>query len=339
MKNLFLLIVIFLLFSCAENEPKSIGHTVDTKYEFALVLHGGAGTIKKENMTDEEELAFRASIDSALEIGRVILEEQGGSALDAVQEVVIYLEDNPRFNAGRGAVFTSEGTNELDAAIMDGATGMAGALTGVTVLPNPIIGARKVMEASEHVMFSGEGANTFCIEQGMDTVHPSYFYTQFRWDALERARGNNKVELDHDDKKHGTVGVVALDKHGNIAAGTSTGGMTNKRYGRVGDSPIIGAGTFAMNATCGVSCTGHGEYFIRDAVAYAVSAQMEYGGKTLQEAADYIIHEVLKGKGGSGGLVALDRHGNIAMPFNTAGMYRGYVRGAEKFVGIYKDEN
>ena len=306
--------------------------------EYALVIHGGAGTILRENMTSEKEKEYTDALNAALDIGERIL-KAGGSSMDAVEQTIMYMEDSPLFNAGKGAVFTHDGKNELDASFMDGASRNAGAVGGVTTVKNPIRAARAVMEKSEHVMLVGKGAEAFAQEQGLDIVPPDYFFTQNRWDALQRTleaeNKQNGALLSNPDHKFGTVGCVALDNKGNIAAGTSTGGMTNKRYNRIGDAPIIGAGAYANNATCGVSCTGHGEYFIRYAVAYDVNALMDYKGLSLQDAAHHVIQEKLKAAGGSGGLIALDRNGKVAMPFNTPGMYRGYARPGEREVGIY----
>ncbi len=313
-----------------------------------IAIHGGAGTIRRGSMTPEQEQAYRAKLEEALRAGYAILEE-GGTSLDAVVAAITVLEDSPLFNAGKGAVFTSEGTNELDAAIMDGATLQAGAVAGVKRVKNPITLARAVMEHSPHVMMAGEGAEVFAEEQGIELVDPEYFFTQSRWDALQRAKARETTAdagkpddraiafLMH-DHKFGTVGAVALDKNGNLAAGTSTGGMTNKRWGRIGDAPIIGAGTYANNASCAVSATGHGEYFIRNVVAHDICARVEFGGQTLEEAAHYVVMEKLVQQRGEGGVIAIDRQGNIAMPFNSEGMYRGYIdRDGNMVVGIYKD--
>lgn len=299
-------------------------------HEIALVIHGGAGNINPENVNDSMKLVYEQKLQEALDIGYKILKE-GGSSLDAVEETVRFLEDCPLFNAGRGAVFTAEGTNELDASIMDGASGNAGAVAGVTTLRNPISAARLVMQESPHVMMAGDGAELFAISKGATEVSPEYFKTEARWNAWLR----KKEELD----KKGTVGAVAIDKKGNIAAATSTGGMSWKKYGRIGDSPVIGAGTYASNATCGVSCTGHGEYFIRNVVAYDVAARMKYSGASLQKAVDDIIHGVLKDQKANGGLIAIDRDANIVMEFNTAGMFRGYVKeNQEPQVFLFGDE-
>jgi beta-aspartyl-peptidase (threonine type) len=310
--------------------------------EYAIVIHGGAGTIRRSDLTPTQDSAYRAALNAALDIGEKIL-AQGGDAIDAVEQTIHYMEDSPLFNAGKGAVFTHEGRNEMDASIMRGGDRAAGAVGGVSNIKHPITAARAVMEQSPHVLLTGKGAEEFASEQDIETVEPEYFYTERRWQALQRALAREKqsqeaeVELDHDDRKRGTVGCVALDKAGNIVAGTSTGGMTNKRWNRLGDAPIIGAGTFADNATCGVSCTGHGEYFIRWAVAYDVGARMAYKGLSLAAAGEEVVNQVLVEAGGEGGLVALDRYGNIAMPFNTEGMYRGYAKPGERVVAIYKD--
>ena len=297
--------------------------------DFALVIHGGAGTILKENMTPELEKQYHAKLREALLAGYNVL-QSGGSSVDAVEAAIIPMEDSPLFNAGKGAVFTNAGWNEMDASFMDGATQNAGAVGGVRRVKNPIKAARAVLEKSKHVMLTGTGADAFAKSEGIELVDTSYFYTERRWKSLQNAKqkedGNSLILSEDDNYKYGTVGAAALDKNGNLAAGTSTGGMTNKRYGRIGDSPIIGAGTYANNATCAVSSTGHGEYFMRYMVAYDISARMEYAGATLTDAADFVVNEKLVEKGGSGGVIALDKYGNVAMPFNTAGMYRGYVK-------------
>lgn len=310
------------------------------KAEYAIAIHGGAGTILRENLSEEKEKEIRAVLNEALSIGEAIL-KKGGSSMDAVEQTIVHLENSPHFNAGKGAVFTNAGTNELDASFMDGKTQNAGAVGGVTVVKNPIKLARAVMEKSEHVMLSGEGANTFAKEIDLETVDPTYFYTEGRWESLQKAKnqeaGTSSRSFDNPDYKFGTVGCAALDKAGNLAAGTSTGGMTNKRYNRIGDSPIIGAGIYANNNSCAISCTGHGEYFIRYAVAYDISAMMEYKEMPFQEVADYVVKDKLKNNGGSGGVIGVDKHGNVAMPFNTAGMYRGYAKPGERVVKIYED--
>lgn len=334
-----------------------------------LVIHGGAGTITRANMTPEMEKAYTEALRAALQKGHAIL-KSGGTSLDAVEAVVRFMEDSPLFNAGKGAVFTHEGRNELDAAIMDGKTTKAGAVAGVTVVRNPITAARAVMEKSEHVLLTGTGAEQFARDKGLDIVDPSYFYTEARQLQLKKAleqdraagtpdqlsapttpaapaktktktkpgkpQGYAEPPIFTEGRKYGTVGAVALDRYGNLAAATSTGGMTNKRYGRVGDAPIIGAGTYADNASCAVSCTGWGEYFIRSSVAHDVAARMQYLKVPLAEAAQGAIEKVGV-MGGDGGLIALDARGNFAMPFNSAGMYRGVIKAnGEVEVLIYK---
>ena len=309
--------------------------------DFGIVIHGGAGTILRENLTEELEGRYHDALRTALEAGYEVL-EAGGSAMDAVVAAVVILEDEPLFNAGRGSVFTSEGTNELDAAVMDGRDLDAGAVAGVTTLRNPILLARLVMEESPHVLFTGEGAETFADQFDLERVEPDWFYTQERWDALERAREREEFTLGwhlEEDRMIGTVGAVARDRNGNLAAATSTGGMTNKRFGRVGDVPIIGAGTYASNASCAISATGHGEYFIRNVVAREICARMEHRGESLQEAADAVVMEQLLGHGGTGGVVGIDRDGHITMTLNTPGMYRGhFLAGSDPFTAIYGDE-
>src|SRR6476660_8500420 len=310
---------------------------METK-KIGLAIHGGAGTIERSKITPEKEREYRAGLERALTAGYEIL-KRGGSSLDATEAAVRVLEDDPHFNAGRGSVFTSAGTNEMDAAIMDGRTLAAGAVAVLKHVKNPISLARLVMEKSGHVMIDGEGAEAFAKENGIKLVDQKYFFTQERWDALQKIRAAEKKRtgsagkafIINDQDRHGTVGAVALDKNGNLAAATSTGGTTNKRPGRVGDSPIIGAGTYANNATCAVSATGDGEYFIRATVGRDVSALMEYRGMSLKDAAQAALDKVAK-LGGTGGLIAIDRQGDMALPFNTAGMYRGYVDPNGKFV-------
>lgn len=302
--------------------------------KFGIVVHGGAGTLKKASMTPEKEAAYREKLSEAIRAGHRILTD-GGSSLDAVEAAVRILEDSPLFNAAKGAVFTSEGANELDASIMDGSNLKAGAVASVKRIRNPITLARAVMEKSENVLLVGEGAEAFAKAQGIELVDPKYFFTKERWEELQKAKEREKKSKDApipaptDDQKHGTVGAVALDKHGNLAAATSTGGRTNKSFGRVGDSPIVGAGTYANNQTCAVSGTGHGEYFIRLAICYDISALMAYRGMTLAEAADLVVRDKLTKLGGTGGVVAIDKDANIAMPFNTSGMYRGWAIGPD----------
>jgi beta-aspartyl-peptidase (threonine type) len=312
-----------------------------------FVIHGGAGTILKSEMSAEREREYRAKLTEALTIGYDVL-KKGGPGLDAVEAAIRFMEDSPLFNAGKGAVFTNAGTNELDTSIMEGRTLKAGAAAGLKRVKNPILLARLVMEQSPHVMMTGEGAEAFAAQKGLELVDPKYFYTEERWQQLQRVKEaeknpppkQSKLEKGpqpFDEHKFGTVGAVALDRAGNLGAGTSTGGMTNKRFGRVGDSPIIGAGTYADNETCGVSCTGDGEYFIRASVAHEVSSRMRYAGESVGSAAASALEKARK-LGGTGGLIALDRRGNFAMPFNTSGMYRGVVGvDGRPRVSIYKD--
>lgn len=310
-----------------ESEEKSAGAKDPLPYKYALVLHGGAGSMNFENLPEPKQLVYKASLDSALQLGLDLL-AKGGTAIDAVVVVIRYLEDNPLYNAGRGAVFTSEGVNELDASIMSGADMNAGAVAGVRDVRHPISAARAVMEKSKHVMLSGQGASDFAREAGLEIVDPSWFHTDRRFNSLQKMKA---------DEKHGTVGCVALDQKGNLCAGTSTGGMTNKKYGRIGDSPIIGAGTYANNATCGVSGTGHGEFFIRWAVAHDISALMEYKGYGVETAAKEVIEKKLVKAGGNGGVICLDRFGRPAMITNTSGMFRAYGNSqGEKIVAIFK---
>ncbi|MFD0863316.1 isoaspartyl peptidase/L-asparaginase family protein [Sungkyunkwania multivorans] len=351
-KTLLLCSFLLLAMSCKQEKAttKDIAESsVKPNMEnFGIVIHGGAGTILRKNMTPEKEAAYKAKLEEAIKVGYDIL-KKGGSSLDAVEKTINVLEDSPLFNAGKGSVFTNEGKNELDASIMDGQTLNAGAVAGVTTVKNPINLARAVMERSEHVMFARKGAEQFAKEQGLELVAPEYFYTEERMKSLKRAQEREKVALDHDDQtafydpaikdsKFGTVGCAALDKNGNLAAGTSTGGMTNKRWGRVGDAPIIGAGTYANNASCAVSSTGWGEFYIRGVVAYDISAMMEYKGISLQEAAKEVIQKKQPELGGSGGIIAIDHNGNVAMEFNTAGMYRASMNSAgDLYVGIYQE--
>lgn len=348
--------VIFLLSICccltgfAQNKSETNGR-------YVLVIHGGAGTILRSQRTPELEQRYKVALEQALSVGQAIL-EKGGKALDAVEASVRVLEDNPLFNAGKGAVFTHDGRNELDAAIMDGRTLAAGSVAGVTIIRNPITAARAVMEKSEHVLLSGKGAEQFAKEQGLECVDPSYFYTPERWRSLQRAlerdsvkqlkqvamfnKGADELELIKKDR-YGTVGAVALDMQGNLAAATSTGGMNNKKWGRIGDAPIIGAGTYANNATAAISCTGWGEYYIRLVMAKTICDQLEYANRTLQEATQEMVMEKLPKLGGDGGLIAVDKNGNIAMPFCTEGMYRGFVKRenanapVKKAVAMFKD--
>ena len=312
---------------------------------FAIAIHGGAGTITRASMTPVREAAYRAALVEALEAGRKVLAADGTS-LDAVVAAVKVMEDSPLFNAGRGAVFTHEGANEMDASIMDGNGRRAGAVAGVTIVRNPIEAARAVMDKSRHVLMAGRGAEQFASEQGLALVDPKYFWTQERWDQLQRAKERDRLPLDHDapaktsaleeDEKYGTVGAVALDRAGNLAAATSTGGLTNKRFGRVGDSPIVGAGTWAENDSVAVSATGTGEMFIRGVAAYDIAARVKYAKATPQQAADAALEQV-KSIGGRGGVIVLDRTGQAVFSFNTEGMYRGLAKGdAKPEVQIYR---
>ena len=296
-----------------------------------LVIHGGAGTISRDLMTPEKEAAYRAGLSDALLAGYKVL-NSGGTSMDAVEAAICVLEDNPLFNAGRGSVFTNDGHNEMDASIMDGKTHMAGAVASVRGIKNPIKAARAVMEKTSHVMLVGKGAEQFAHEQGLEFEDSAYFATPQRWEELEKTKEEEKEKgpqgsLAFPHTHLGTVGAVALDRSGNLAAATSTGGLTNKRWGRVGDSPIIGAGTYADNATCAVSCTGRGEVFIQGSTAHEMSVLMKYRGMTVQAAAKHVVNEELPELGGkdTGGLIAMDHQGRFAMEMNTAGMYRGYI--------------
>jgi len=303
---------------------------------YSLAIHGGAGTILRSAMSEEKEAAYRQALEQAITEGEAIL-SQGGSAVEAVEKAVQLLEDCDLFNAGRGAVFTHEGTHELDASIMCGHSLNAGAVAMVSGIKNPVSLARAIMDHSPYVFLCGAGAEQFAEEQQIERAPAEYFYSALRFQQLEEAREKQRVQLDHSDK-FGTVGAVALDEAGNLAAATSTGGLTNKQYGRVGDSPIIGAGTYANNNTCAVSCTGFGEYFIRGVAAYDVSCLMAYGKQSLQEASQRVIHQHQAALGGDGGLIAVDCLGNIALPFNSVGMYRGWVqKGKKKQVKIYRE--
>lgn len=292
--------------------------------EWAIVVHGGAGSLSGELTNPQMTKQYREALTEALQAGKKILQD-GGTALDAVEITIRIMEDNPLFNAGKGAVFTHDGRNELDASIMDGSNLAAGAVAAVTDIKNPISAARAVMTKSPHVLLSGAGASEFAREQGLEIVTPDYFFTKERWDKHQEILKK---------EKYGTVGCCALDRNGNLAAGTSTGGMDNKRYNRIGDTPIIGAGTYANNATCAVSATGHGEYFIRWTVAHDISALMEYKGLSLEEAAELVVNGKLLKAGGSGGIIGVDRKGNVAMTFNSAGMMRAFAT-ADGKEGVY----
>ena len=344
-KTFFLIALSSLILNCTNAKESSKPQKTN---EFAIIIHGGAGTILKKNMTPEKEAAYKAKLKEAITVGHNIL-KNGGTSLDAVEKTIHIMENSPLFNAGKGAVFTHNETNEMDASIMNGNNLNAGAVAGVTDVKNPISAARKVMTNSNHVLLSGKGASIFAKEQELEIVEPNYFFTEKRFKSLQKIKEKEKTALDHDtksafydpeikDSKYGTVGCVALDKKGNITAGTSTGGMTNKRWNRIGDSPIIGSGTYANNKTCGGSSTGWGEYFIRAQVAYDISAQMEYQNKSLKEATKDVIQNKLTKLGGTGGVVALDKNGNMSFEFNTAGMYRASMNDkGELTIKIYKN--
>lgn len=323
-----LVLLILILYSCKAPADQAAGITADPEpFEYALVLHGGAGNMNFESVPEHYQELFKHALDSALQLGLDVLKE-GGKSIDAVEVVIRCLEDNPLFNAGKGSVFTSEGKNELDASIMTGQDLNAGAVAGVTDIKHPISAARAVMEKSPHVMMAGQGASVFAEKVGLEIVDPSYFYTKNRFESYQKAIAKDK---------NGTVGCVALDKAGNLCAGTSTGGMTNKKYGRIGDSPIIGAGTYANNATCGVSATGHGEYFIRWTVAHQISVLMQYKGYDVEAAAREVVENTLVDVGGDGGVICLDSFGRPAMITNTSGMFRAYGNSeGERIVAIFK---
>jgi L-asparaginase / beta-aspartyl-peptidase len=349
---------LLILGACAAPSPAPpVASPAPASPSFGMVVHGGAGTIERASLTPELEARYRAALEEALRAGHRILAD-GGSSLDAVVAAVRVLEDEPLFNAGRGAVFTSEGRNELDAAIMDGRTLQAGAIAGVTRVKNPITLARLVMDRSPHVFMIRDGAEAFAHEHNVEMVPESYFFTENRWNALRRAleaqgrpmpdrppgapaatTQDDGTAIDDDaGQKFGTVGAVALDRNGNLAAATSTGGMTAKRFGRVGDVPIIGGGTYA-NPQCAVSATGHGEFFIRNVVAYDICARKEYLGSSLQQAAHDVVMSRLVQQGGEGGVIAMDAQGNHTMPFNSPGMYRGYIDAAGRTtVAIFRDQ-
>jgi len=352
MKKGIIFLTIILLCACKDNNKQVAKTSVDINKEkssfknFGIVIHGGAGTIKRENLTPELETAYKDKLAEAINVGHTIL-KNGGTSVEAVEKTIHILENSPLFNAGKGAVFTNQETNELDASVMDGSTLKAGAVAGVQTIKNPISLAIEVMNNSPHVLLSGSGAEHFAKEKNLEIVDPDYFYTDKRYKSLQKKKKelektSNKTITSYDpminDSKFGTVGCAALDQQGNLAAGTSTGGMTNKKWNRIGDSPIIGAGTYANNATCAVSSTGHGEYFIRAVVAHDISAMMEYKEISLQEAAQEIIQNKLTKLGGSGGIIAIDHSGNIAMEFNTLGMYRATMNAnGELTIGIYKE--
>ena len=321
---IFLVLITF--FSCRTAQKDN---TISKeKVNWAIAVHGGAGNITPSNISEDDQARYKKELKAALQIGKKVL-SSGGSSLDAVEGVIRYLEDCPLFNAGKGAVFTHDGRNELDAAIMDGRDLNAGTIAGVGDIKNPVSVARMVMEQSPHVMMVGKGASKFAKEHGAEIVDSSYFFTEKRWKSLQKALEKSG--------KMGTVGCVALDEHGNLAAATSTGGMTNKMYGRVGDVPIIGAGTYANNKTCALSATGHGEYFIRYTVTHDISALMEYKGMSLQKAAEKVINDKLEKVDGRGGVIGVDKNGNIALVMNTTEMFRAFARSTgEEGVAIFK---
>jgi beta-aspartyl-peptidase (threonine type) len=340
--RIFTLLAFFLvLMACspAPDQKNSITPPI------GIVIHGGAGTILRENMTPEKEAAYRETLAEAIQVGYTLL-KNGGSSQEAVEKTIHVMENSPLFNAGKGAVLTADETIELDASFMNGATLDAGAISGVKTVKHPISAAIKVMENSPHVMLSGQGADQFAREQGLEIVEPSYFFTERRINSLKRvkeAEGQTQSSVQASlylrNQRYGTVGCVALDAQGNLAAGTSTGGMTNKKWNRIGDAPIIGAGTYANNATCAISATGWGEYFIRSVVAHDISALMEYKGLSIQEASRIVIHEKVAALGGDGGIVGIDNRGNIAMEMNTPGMYRAHMDAEGTLtVKIYQDE-
>lgn len=303
--------------------------------KIVLAIHGGAGTILPSSMTPEKELAYNLALKNALKTGFEIL-NKGGYALDAVEKAVACLEDAPLFNAGRGSVFTHDGFHEMDASIMDGKTLLAGAVANIRGVKNPVLLSRAIMEKSEHVFLAGAGAEEFARSMNIQFETDEYFFVQHRFDQYKESLAEGKIKLDHSDKKFGTVGAVACDVNGNLAAATSTGGMTNKRFNRIGDSPVIGAGTYANNSTCAVSCTGHGEYFLRTVVAYDISCLMEYKGHSLAEACEIVVNKKLVNLGGEGGVIAVDSAGNFSLTFNSEGMYRGWMTQNEEVVKIYR---
>lgn len=341
-KNFVFPFLMMVMLGCAPSKKEKI----TTSETFGIVIHGGAGTLLRKNMTPEKEAAYREKLTEAIQVGYEIL-KNGGSSQEAVEKTIHVMEDSTLFNAGKGAVLTAEETIELDASFMNGETLDAGAIAGVRTIKHPISAAIKVMESSSHVMLSGQGADQFAAEQGLEIVAPEYFYTEQRKEALNRVKeaerkGGESASLEQEflkNQRYGTVGCAALDKNGNLSAGTSTGGMTNKKWNRIGDAPIIGAGTYANNATCAISATGWGEFFIRSVVAHDISALMEYKGLSIQEAARIVIHEKVAKLGGDGGVVGIDHQGNVAMEMNTPGMYRAHINSMGNLtVKIYKDE-
>lgn len=343
----FLVLLFGLLFALDSSGQQKFTSANDT---FVLVIHGGAGGLRRGQLSPEKEQLYIDGLNRALAVGYNIL-ARGGTAMDAVERVIMTLENDSMFNAGKGAVLADNGMNELDASIMDGRTLNAGAVAGVTTVKNPIMAARYVMEKSDHVMLSGKGAELFAELNGCSIVKPEYFRTTGNWqrylnthkpdtsnNGVDKGKKSMLRQPNNHDEKYGTVGAVALDVHGNLAAGTSTGGMSNKKYGRIGDSPIIGAGTYADNNSCAVSCTGWGEYYIRLVLAKSVCDRVELAGMSLNDAVNEMIYDKLQNLGGDGGIIAVDKHGNISIAFNTAGMNRAYIKwNGEKQVLLYKD--
>lgn len=332
--------ILVVAISVAAGLAAAFADSVTDAPPIAIAIHGGAGTMNRADLSDEKEQAIRETLSRALQAGHERL-ANGDTAVSAVEAAIIVLEDSPLFNAGHGAVFNSAGEHELDAAIMDGRSRNAGAIAGVSHIRNPILLASEVMTASPHVMLAGAGAEEFAVSQGFELVDNDYFSTEFRRQQLERAQAEqtSRNSLPPPELRFGTVGAVALDQDGNIAAGTSTGGMTNKRYGRIGDVPVVGAGTYADNGTCAVSATGHGEYFIRSVVAHDIAAMMRYSDKSLQEAVDEVVLNKLVEFGGSGGVISINRQGDIVMEHNTPGMYRGAIDTKGRLTtAIYKEE-
>lgn len=342
MNRLLTCLILTLLLMGAPAMTRAENHAGEPATKVAIAVHGGSGTINRGDLSAEKEREIRATLERAVRAGHGIL-SSGGTSLDAITKAITMLEDSPHFNAGRGAVFNAQGRNELDASIMEGAGLNAGAVAAVHNVRNPVLLARKVMTESPHVMLMGEGAEHFAREHGIAFEDDEYFYTEYRWQQLQKAQASTRNETsflsETPDQWFSTVGAVALDSHGDLAAATSTGGMTNKRWGRVGDSPIIGAGTYADNRSCAVSATGHGEYFIRATVARDICARVQFTGSSLNEAAELVVRQQLVRMGGDGGIIAVDSGGKVALVFNTAGMYRASIdtEGAVN-VAIYKDE-
>jgi beta-aspartyl-peptidase (threonine type) len=337
MKHILFILVLF-------NQMIAIAQKNNGNY--AIVIHGGAGNLVKKNYSKEELVQYEKTLSSALDSGYAML-QIGQTATEVVQKTIQILEDSPLFNAGKGSVFSNEGRNEMDAAIMDGATLKCGAVTNLQHIKNPISLAKHIMDNSSFVFLNGEGAEKYAKDKGFELVDANYFFVEKRWNEMLKIRDSSKTMLDNEgrgdireidqDNKYGTVGCVVLDQYGNLAAGTSTGGITNKKYNRIGDSPLIGAGTYANNETCAISCTGHGEDFIRLVLGHQVHSLMKYDHKSIQKAADYVIQKELTEIKGRGGLIAIDKKGNIAFSFNTNGMFRGYInKKGEKYIGILK---